>query len=99
MGFYNKLIYLIAWILQLPMQKIVPSTDLRHDLELDDYDFNMLIFRLEHYYKVEFRPEEINGIRNVQDLGQMIAAKESSQWSTPARFVSLSPVFKQAADH
>lgn len=95
MGFYPQLIYLIAWILQLPFNRIVPSTDLKRDLDLDDHDFQMLIFRLEDFYKVEFKPEEINRIKSVQDLGQIISTKESSaRWSKPAQYAAQHSFFR-----
>ena len=84
MSFYNQLIYLIAFTLQLPTRRIVQSTDLRGDLNLDEYDFQMLIFRLEHFYKIEFGQEEIHHIKIVKDLGEIIANKESSAiWFEP----------------
>lgn len=68
----------------MPVHRIVPSTDLKRDLNLDEYDFQMLIFRLEHFYKIEFGAEEIQNIKVVKDLGELIATKESSaNWSEP----------------
>ncbi len=94
MGFYPQLIYLIAWILQVPGNRIVPTTDLKRDLDLDDHDFQMLIFRLEDFYKVELRTEEINGIKSVRDLGQVISTKESSaRWSKPAQYAAPHSLF------
>lgn len=77
MSFYNQLIYLIAWVLQLPMERIVPTTDLKSDLNLDDYDIQMLIFRLEHFYKVEFAEDEIDQIVMVRDIVERLSEKES----------------------
>ena len=95
MGFYPQLIYLIAWILQLPTRRIVPTTELKRDLDLDDHDFQMLIFRLEDFYKVELGAEEINSIKSVRDLGQIIAAKESSaRWSKPAQYAARHSFFR-----
>jgi acyl carrier protein len=66
------------------VHRIVQSTDLQSDLNLDEYDFQMLIFRLEHFYKIEFGTDEIQDIKIVKDLGELITKKESSaNWSEP----------------
>lgn len=75
MSFNAQLIYLISWILGLPLRRIVPSTDFYTDLDLDTYDFELMIFQLEEYYHCECTPEEIEGILTVKDLIQLFSLK------------------------
>jgi acyl carrier protein len=75
MSFSAQLIYLVSWILGLPLKNIVPSTDLRTDLNLDGYDFDLLIFRLEGYFHCECTSEEIDRIETVKDLIELFHAK------------------------
>lgn len=68
MSFSAQLIYMVSWILGLPLKRIVPTTDVYADLNLDSYDFQLLIFQLEEYYHCECTPEEIERIATVKDL-------------------------------
>lgn len=79
MSFSAQLIYLVSWILGLPLKNIVPSTDLKADLNLDGYDFDLLIFRLEGYYHCECTNEEIDKIETVKDLIELFHSKSSLQ--------------------
>ena len=72
MSFQAQLIYLIAWILRVPVQSINPSTHLRNDLHLDTTDFDLMIFQLENYYKTEFSTDQIDRIDTVQDIGKLL---------------------------
>ena len=72
MSFQAQLLYLVAWILRVPLQSISVSTDLREDLDLDRLDFELMIFQLERYYKTEFSSDQISGIRTVQDIGNLL---------------------------
>ncbi|MDX1478783.1 MAG: phosphopantetheine-binding protein [Saprospiraceae bacterium] len=72
MTFQAKLLYLIAWILRIPTQSISAQTDLREDLNLDMLDIELMVFQLERYYHTEFTSDQINGIRTVQDIGNIL---------------------------
>ena len=72
MTFQAKLLYLIAWILRIPTQRISVQTDLRNDLDLDKLDIELMVFQLERYYHTEFTPDQIRGIRTVQDIGNIL---------------------------
>ena len=70
--------YMVSWILGLPQENIVPSTDLKSDYNLDGYDFEMLIFQLEGYYHCECTNEEIEKIHTVKDLIELFESKSRS---------------------
>lgn len=72
MGFQAQLIYLIAWILRVPKNSISPNTHLRNDLYLDTTDINLMMFKLENYYKTEFSTEQIEAVSTVQDIGKLL---------------------------
>lgn len=72
MGLKAQLLYLIAWILRVPMDSLSDSTDLRSDLYLDQVDFDLMIFQLENYYDTEFSAEQIENIRTVRDIGNLL---------------------------
>lgn len=73
MSFQARLQYLISWILRIPEQKLSRGTDLFKDLDLDDTDFNLLIFQLENYYQTEFSGEQIHTINTVQDIENLLS--------------------------
>lgn len=73
MSFQARLLYLIAWILRVPSQKIAYSTDFRKDLELDDTDLSLMIFRLENFFEKELTEEQISSVNTVHDLGRLLS--------------------------
>lgn len=77
MSFQAKLLYLIAWILRMPVKRITNTTDLRNDLNLDSTDFELMIFQLENYYHTTFTDEQIRGIETVQDLGHLLRQRDT----------------------
>jgi len=73
MSFQSRLMYLIAWLTKVPTQKIAYSTDLRQDLELDDTDLALMIFKLENYFEKELTEEQISNVNTVHDLGRLLS--------------------------
>ncbi len=73
MSFQARLQYLISWILHIPEQRVLSTTDLFKDLDLDDTQFNLMIFLLENYYQTEFSNEQIGMINTVQDIEDLLS--------------------------
>ena len=73
MSFQARLLYLIAWILKVPSQRLAYSTDLRNDLQLDDTDLSLMVFKLENYFEKELTEEQVSSINTVQDLERLLA--------------------------
>ncbi len=70
--FEDRLIAMIAWMLNIPVSRINLYTDLRDDLYLDPIDKELLIAKLESQYQVYFSPEEANGIETVLDACSLL---------------------------
>ena len=73
MSFQARLLYLIAWILKLPSQRIAFSTDFRNDLQMDDTDLSLMIFKLENYFEKELTEEQVSSVNTVQDLERLLS--------------------------
>ncbi len=73
MSFQARLLYLIAYLLKIPSQRVAFSTDLRNDLELDDTDLSLMVFKLENYFEKELTEEQVSSINTVQDLERLLA--------------------------
>ncbi len=64
--------YMIGWVLRTPENLISHSTDFRRDLDMDDTDVELMVFRLESYFNKELTPDQVRGIRTVQDVGRLL---------------------------
>ena len=47
MSFQAQLMYMIGWVLKRPESLLTHSTDFRRDLDMDDTDVELMVFRLE----------------------------------------------------
>ena len=72
MSFQSQLQYIVSWILHVPIENIVMTTDFKQDLKLDLYDFEMMIFQVENCFKKQFSDHEIEQIQTMQDLSILI---------------------------
>ena len=72
MSFQARLNYLLSWILRIPESRIVHSTDLYQDLDLDHTDVELMMFQLENYYRTEFSDDQVRGVSTVQDISTLL---------------------------
>ena len=72
MSFQAQLLYLISWVSRRPTSLVSISTDFRRDLDMDDTDVELMVFQLENYFHKELTPDQVQGIRTVQDVGKLL---------------------------
>ena len=63
----DKIIHLVSWIANVPTSHILPSTDIKIDLNVDSIDFMLFIVKVEKFFNIHFSTEEIESIETVQD--------------------------------
>ena len=84
MSFQAQLQYIVSWILQVPVENIVMSTDFKKDLKLDMYDFEMMIFQIENCFKKQLHDHEIGQIQTLQDLSIVLQDAETRALAIPS---------------
>ena len=72
MSFQAQLMYMIGWVIRRPESLITHSTDFRRDLDMDDTDVELMVFKLETYFNKELTTDQVRGIRTVQDVGRLL---------------------------
>jgi len=67
-----KVINLISWIIDIPINRICPTTNFHEDLMLDTIDFSIMILKLEAFFNVSFSAAEVDRIETVKDASYLI---------------------------
>jgi len=63
----DKIIHLISWVANVPTNQILPSTDIKIDLNVDSIDFMLFIVKVEKFFNVTIPNEEVETIETVKD--------------------------------
>lgn len=72
MTIIQKVINLVSWIVDIPINRICPTTNFREDLLLDNIDFSIMILKLEAFFNVSLSITEVNRIETVKDASYLI---------------------------
>ena len=63
---------LIAGELGVDEERVIPTADLRHDLEADSLDMIEIVMALEQEFDVEISDDRIDATNTVADVVQMV---------------------------
>jgi acyl carrier protein len=74
----DRIIEMIAWMLNIPSSQINPFTDLVDDLYLDSIDRVLLIAKLESQFGVYLSKEEVASIETVRDASTYFLRKHAA---------------------
>jgi len=72
MTIIQKVINLVSWIVDIPINRICPTTNFREDLLLDNIDFSIMILKLEAFFNVSLSDHEVSRIETVKDASYLI---------------------------
>jgi len=72
MTIIQKVINLISWIVDIPVNWICPTTNFREDLSLDQIDFSIMIIKLEAFFNISLSVAEVEQIETVKDASIFI---------------------------
>jgi len=72
MTIIHKVINLISWIVDIPVNRICPTTNFREDLSLDQIDFSIMIIKLEAFFNISLSAAEVERIETVKDASIVI---------------------------
>jgi len=72
MTIIHKVINLISWIIDIPTNRICPTTNFHEDLMLDKIDFSIMILKLEAFFNVSLSAAEVERIETVKDASYLI---------------------------
>lgn len=68
----DKIIHLVSWIANVPVNQIFPSTHIKEDLNVDNIDFMLLTIQIEKMFDVVLSNEEVENLETVQDANTLI---------------------------
>ena len=68
----DKIIHLISWVANVPTQHILPSTDIKLDLNVDSIDFMLLMVEVEKLFNIILPNEDIERIETVKDSNDCV---------------------------
>ena len=68
----QKVMNLVSWIVDIPINRICPTTNFREDLLLDHIDFSIMIIKLEAFFNVSLSVSEVSRIETVKDASYLI---------------------------
>lgn len=72
MTIIQKVINLISWIIDIPTNRICPTTNFHEDLLLDNIDFSIMILKLEAFFNISLSAAEVDRIETVKDASYLI---------------------------
>lgn len=72
MTIIQKVINLISWITDIPVNRICPTTNFYEDLLLDNIDFSIMILKLEAFFNICLSAAEVDRIETVKDASFLI---------------------------
>tara|TARA_B100000902_G_scaffold34893_1_gene41901 strand:- start:18810 stop:19040 length:231 start_codon:yes stop_codon:yes gene_type:complete len=72
MSIQEKVINLISEELRIPKEKIIPTANVFDDLNFDSLDSVQVVLELEQKFDIETTDDEIDGIKTVQDIIDLV---------------------------
>ena len=68
----DKIIHLISWVANVPTTQILPSTDIKLDLNVDSIDFMLFIVKMEKLFDINLPNEDVERIETVKDATDFV---------------------------
>ena len=71
----EKIMDMVAEILNVDKNIVKPESDMIHDLEADSLDIVQMLIAMENQFDIEFEDEEIAELKTVGDVAAFIERK------------------------